>query len=85
MPTTHNHKKILEEFDPTKIEKMMGRKKLDFSELSEGMRDLFRAEAYSRKHKIYPNINILNGYKPQPYYTGMSPIVILLITLRTII
>lgn len=67
MPTTHNHKKFIEEFDPLKIEKLIGRNKFDFSEFTEGMSDLFSAEAYSRKHKKYSNINILNGYKPKPY------------------
>lgn len=67
MPTIHNHKKFLEEFDPTNIDKLMVRKTFDFSEFSDGMRDLFRAEAYSRKHKTYTNINILNGYKPQTH------------------
>lgn len=35
MPTIHNHKKFLEEFDPTNIDKLMVRKKFDFSEFSD--------------------------------------------------
>lgn len=67
MPTTHNHKKFLEEFDPIKINKLVEHKSFDYSELMEDMKDLFRAEAFYRKHKKYSNINILNGYKPQKY------------------
>lgn len=67
MPTTHNYKKFLEDFDPIKINKLAEHKNFDYSKLMEETKDLFRAEAFCRKHKKYSNINILNGYKPQKY------------------
>ena len=67
MPTIHNHKEWLKRFDPTKLAAVTNNPKVDFSDMLDETSDLFRSEAYSRQHKTYSNISILNGYKPSSY------------------